>query len=252
MEFVVKEDKDKFELMKKLVDFQKNVKQPKKDKSNPFSKSSYASLQSVQETAIEALEPLGLSFFQDFGMNNEGKTLSVQTIIVSDLGMIKFNPIILPLEKITAQGVGSASTYARRYALTTNLAIVADEDDDGNNASNVSKNGYNKQNNGYQKRNYQQQPKASQATTKRNTSQSKPLNESEKLMAEEVRYNNNAKQAINKIGKQNAQQIFVKAKQIYKIDDIKKCRANDLANLNSYVEAEVKGQITKLGAMTND
>ncbi|KOY73939.1 hypothetical protein RZ70_00590 [Apilactobacillus kunkeei] len=243
MEFVVKEDKDKFELMKKMVDFQKNVKQPKKDKNNPFSKSSYASLQSVQETAVEALEPLGLSFFQDFGINNEGKTLSVQTIIISNLGMIKFNPIVLPLEKITAQGVGSASTYARRYALTTNLAIVADEDDDGNNASNVSKNGYNKQNNGYQKHNYQQQPKANQ---------SKPLNESEKLKDEEIRYNNNAKQAIEKIGKQNAQQIFVKAKQIYKIDDIKKCRANDLANLNSYVEAEVKGQITKLGAMTND
>ncbi|MFY1048600.1 ERF family protein [Apilactobacillus sp. 1-1-2] len=248
MEFVVKEDKDKFELMKKMVEFQKNVKQPKKDKNNPFSKSNYASLQSVQETAVEALEPLGLSFFQDFGINNEGKALSVQTIIISNLGMIKFNPIVLPLEKITAQGVGSASTYARRYALTTNLAIVADEDDDGNNASNVSKNGYNKQNNGYQKRNYQQQPK----TTKRNTNQSKPLNESEKLMAEEIRYNYNAKQAIEKIGKQNAQQIFVKAKQIYKIDDIKKCRANDLANLNSYVEAEVKGQITKLGAMTND
>ena len=251
MEFVVKEDKDKFELMKKMVEFQKNVKQPKKDKNNPFSKSSYASLQSVQETAVEALEPLGLSFFQDFGINNEGKTLSVQTIIISNLGMIKFNPIVLPLEKITAQGVGSASTYARRYALTTNLAIVADEDDDGNNASNVSKNGYNKQNNGYQKRNYQQ-PKANQSNNKRNTNQSKPLNESEKLKAEEIRYNNNAKQAIEKIGKQNAQQIFVKAKQIYKIDDIKKCRANDLANLNSYVEAEVKGQITKLGAMTND
>ena len=245
MEFVVKEDKDKFELMKKMVEFQKNVKQPKKDKNNPFSKSSYASLQSVQETAVEALEPLGLSFFQDFGINNEGKTLSVQTIIISNLGMIKFNPIVLPLEKITAQGVGSASTYARRYALTTNLAIVADEDDDGNNASNVSKNGY-------QKHNYQQQPKANQSNNKRNTNQSKPLNESEKLKAEEIRYNNNAKQAIEKIGKQNAQQIFVKAKQIYKIDDIKKCRANDLANLNSYVEAEVKGQITKLGAMTND
>jgi hypothetical protein len=41
----------------------------------------------------------------------------------------------LLLDKRNSQGLGSAITYARRYALTAVLNLVADEDDDGNQAS---------------------------------------------------------------------------------------------------------------------
>lgn len=37
----------------------------------------------------------------------------------------------VPLEKNTPQGVGSAITYARRYAISSLLGIYADSDDDG-------------------------------------------------------------------------------------------------------------------------
>lgn len=239
MEFDVKDEKDKFELMKKMVEFQKNVKQPKKDKNNPFSKSSYASLQSVQETVVEALEPLGLSFFQDFGINNEGKTLSVQTVIISDLGMIKFNPIVLPLEKITAQGVGSASTYARRYALTTNLAIVADEDDDGNNASYANKrsNNYRKNNNAGKSQTYQN--KLTQQQTPKSNNPVDEIQEKQKYYAKCVM------QSEAKLGKEKTKEILDATKSIYKIEDPYSANVNQLTNLTNYFIAQVQGEITK-------
>jgi hypothetical protein len=43
-------------------------------------------------------------------------------------------PLYLP-EHPTSQTLGSAITYARRYALTAVLNLVADEDDDGHSAS---------------------------------------------------------------------------------------------------------------------
>ena len=38
---------------------------------------------------------------------------------------------IIPLPKNDPQGMGSAITYARRYALTAMLGIITEEDDDG-------------------------------------------------------------------------------------------------------------------------
>ena len=43
--------------------------------------------------------------------------------------------MLLMLAKQDPQGQGSAITYARRYSLMAVLGLVADEDDDGNNAS---------------------------------------------------------------------------------------------------------------------
>lgn len=43
--------------------------------------------------------------------------------------------ILLPNPQGTAQGLGSAVTYMRRYDITTSLGLVADLDDDGNAAS---------------------------------------------------------------------------------------------------------------------
>jgi len=41
----------------------------------------------------------------------------------------------LPMGKVTAQGAGSAVTYARRYSLCAALGIAAEDDDDGNAAT---------------------------------------------------------------------------------------------------------------------
>lgn len=43
--------------------------------------------------------------------------------------------LLLPNPQGTAQGLGSAITYMRRYDITSSLGLVADLDDDGNAAS---------------------------------------------------------------------------------------------------------------------
>jgi hypothetical protein len=53
-------------------------------------------------------------------------------------------PLYLP-DAPTSQTLGSAITYARRYALTAVLNLVADEDDDGGKASNQPTRSYGKQ-----------------------------------------------------------------------------------------------------------
>jgi hypothetical protein len=76
----------------------------------------------------------GLSFIQ-YPVNGE-RSIGVETLIMHTSGeWIKFEPFFLPIEKSTAQGAGSATTYAKRYALSAALGIDSDEDDDGNQAS---------------------------------------------------------------------------------------------------------------------
>lgn len=239
MEFIVKEEKDKFALMKKLVEFQKTVKQPEKDNFNPLSKSKYATLSSVQKSITEAMTPLGLSFFQDYVNDQDGKLISVQTIIVSEIGMIKFNPIVLPIEKVTAQGIGSASTYARRYALTTNLSIVADEDDDGNQASNVQHNS----NSNYKK----QYTKRTQTAPKQQPAAKTTTKTDEKTTTQGLmkRYYNTA---VEQLGKSNADTAFNKAKQTMGADDPYTLNIDGMKNFINVFVQNVKELKTMVGA----
>lgn len=48
---------------------------------------------------------------------------------------MEFDPLFLPMDKMTAQGAGSVITYARRYALSCVFGIASESDDDGNHAS---------------------------------------------------------------------------------------------------------------------
>ncbi|TPR46991.1 single-stranded DNA-binding protein [Apilactobacillus micheneri] len=135
MKIEVNDPKDKVEILKAFAKFQSQVESPKKDQDNPFTKSKYAGLESVINAVTKGMKGTGLSFVQDFVQNDNPKILSVQTILLHDKGIITFSPINIPIEKANAQGIGSANTYARRYALATNLAITGEADDDGNSAS---------------------------------------------------------------------------------------------------------------------
>lgn len=59
----------------------------------------------------------------------------VTTIIHADSGETTATEMLLMHAKDDPQGQGSAITYARRYSLLSILGLVADEDDDGNSAS---------------------------------------------------------------------------------------------------------------------
>jgi hypothetical protein len=67
---------------------------------------------------------------QDASLCDRG--VSVTTRLIHSSGQwIEFGPLTVPMSKQDAHGVGSATTYARRYGLSAALGIVAD-DDDGN------------------------------------------------------------------------------------------------------------------------
>ena len=105
---------------------------------NPYYKSNYADLGEVWRVARPVLAKHGLSVLQflvDAGPERTGlRTILlhssgewVSEVVSSRLGAGKDGKI-----KDDAQGVGSATTYLRRYGLSACLGIVSDDDDDGN------------------------------------------------------------------------------------------------------------------------
>lgn len=110
-----------------------------KESSNPFFKSKYADLHSVWEAGRGALSKNGLSVSQLSGYSamGENSVFGLYTTLLHSSG--QFMRSFFPIQPVKAdpQSLGSATTYARRYALAAILGIVT-EDDDGNAASNKS------------------------------------------------------------------------------------------------------------------
>jgi len=115
----------------------------KKDSKNPFFSSTYADLASVWDACRHALSTNGLSVIQMPSMRSDGYVV-VRTILAHESGQwiageLAVKPIYINKagEEVACndpQGIGSAITYARRYALAAFVG-VAPEDDDGNAAS---------------------------------------------------------------------------------------------------------------------
>jgi ERF superfamily len=121
-----------------LCQFQAECPAPKKTAENPHFKSKYSPLEEIISTIRPHLAKNGLSFFQS--TTTEGENICVTTLILHTSGeFIETDPLKLPMGKVTAQGAGSAVTYARRYSLCAALGIAAEEDDDGNGATQTPK-----------------------------------------------------------------------------------------------------------------
>ena len=104
-----------------------------KDTSNPFFKSKYADLASIWNACRSALTSHGIAVTQ-WLVESEGDRLGIVTRLACE-GEWMMARWSMPVSKQDPQGYGSAATYARRYALAAALGVVADEDDDGNAAS---------------------------------------------------------------------------------------------------------------------
>lgn len=104
-----------------------------KDKANPYFKSTYADLASVWGACRAALSSNGLSVVQTPEQSEKG--VIVSTMLLHSSGQWIKGSYLMPISKFDAQSIGSAITYARRYALAA-LVGVAPEDDDGNAANN--------------------------------------------------------------------------------------------------------------------
>jgi hypothetical protein len=103
-----------------------------KNATNPAFKTKYANLAAVVEAVMPSMNDNGLAVIQSPSF--DGEILNIETYIVhQEGGWIKSILEVRPA-KTDAQGIGSAITYLRRYALMS-IAGVAPEDDDGNAAS---------------------------------------------------------------------------------------------------------------------
>ncbi|MCE5604759.1 ERF family protein [Staphylococcus pseudintermedius] len=123
------------EINKAMVAFRKEVKQPLKDKNNPFFKSKYVPLENVVEAIDEAATPHGLSYTQ-WALNDKDGRVGVATMLMHESGeYIEYDPVFMNAEKNTPQGAGSLISYLKRYSLSAIFGITSDQDDDGNIAS---------------------------------------------------------------------------------------------------------------------
>lgn len=122
-----------------VVKAQGELKHAAKDSTNEGFKQGkkaarYADLSAVWDAAKPVLVANDLAALQDV-INTEAG-MGVRTRLLHKSGQwIEFDPPIIPLDRKNAHGAGSALTYGRRYSLSAALGVVADEDDDGNAAS---------------------------------------------------------------------------------------------------------------------
>lgn len=122
------------ELAGALAKAQGEMRPAAKDAVNPHFKSRYADLGAVWEACRVPLTSNGLSVIQAPADSEPGR-LALTTFLLHSSGEWLSTTYSLKLSQDTAHGAGSALTYLRRYALAALVGVVADEDDDGNTAS---------------------------------------------------------------------------------------------------------------------
>jgi len=112
-----------------LAKAQAELKNATLNKVNPHFKSKYADLAGIRDTVTPVLSKHGLSIIQFTEVTNVGFCLVTMMLHESGQSISGRYPLPELLEK--PQAMGSAVTYARRYALSAMCGISAEEDDDG-------------------------------------------------------------------------------------------------------------------------
>lgn len=121
-------------LAKSLVAFNKEVKIIEKDGKNPHFKNDYATLDTIINEVRPVLAKHGLVIMQFPG--GDGEKYTLRTMLMHESGeWIESEPLTMRPVKNDPQGIGSCTTYARRYSLSAMLSLNTGEDDDGNGAT---------------------------------------------------------------------------------------------------------------------
>ena len=101
-----------------------------KDSVNPHFRNKYASLSNIIEAVTPHLNSVGLTVVQ------MPTTEGLETLLLHESGeYISSLSTIAAKDPMNPQAVGSAITYARRYAMGAVLSLNIDEDDDANAAA---------------------------------------------------------------------------------------------------------------------
>jgi hypothetical protein len=98
-----------------------------KDSVNPFFKSRYADLESVWNACRRALAENGLSVVQSASATESG--VAVTTMMLHSSGQWMRDTLPLHPKDLSPQGIGSAITYGRRYALAAMAGVYQTDDD---------------------------------------------------------------------------------------------------------------------------
>lgn len=126
------------ELAKALTAFQKASPPITKDKTAKLGSYSYkyADLSTIWEKIRGTLADNELSVIQSPSSYQTEQSLT--TMLLHSTGQWVSDTMSLKIIQDTPQGQGSAITYARRYALTAMLGLVADDDNDASNHKIIS------------------------------------------------------------------------------------------------------------------
>lgn len=117
------------EIAAALAKAQSEMTNPAFDAQNPHFRSRFASLAAVRNAVVPVLAKHGICLTQDLKLVEGGVSCTTTLTHASGQQMI-FGPLVMPLAQLNPQQVGSASTYAKRYAMQAVAAVVGDEDDD--------------------------------------------------------------------------------------------------------------------------
>lgn len=124
------------ELFAALSKAQGEIENASKSSANPHFKSKYADLAEILNTVRPVFSKHGLSLIQSTGF--DGSLVTVTTLLAHAAGgYVSAQAACVPA-KTDAQGIGSATTYLRRYSAAA-VAGIAQEDDDGQAAAHDGK-----------------------------------------------------------------------------------------------------------------
>lgn len=116
------------ELAKALALAQLQMTPAKRDATNPFFKSDYATLESVSDACLPALNKNGIAVTQTTAPGNDFDHLLYTTLMHTSGQWITSCYIVHPT-KNDPQASGSALSYARRYSLAAIAGVVVSDDD---------------------------------------------------------------------------------------------------------------------------
>ena len=133
------QSQDTTKLAKALIAVQRQLHPAIKDSTNPFTKSRYASLNSVMDACRTALLDAGIWLTQYPVPATAGYLGLVTKLTHSESGQWQGSLAVVPLAKDDPQGMGISMTYIRRYALSAMLGIVTEDDTGGEIRSTASR-----------------------------------------------------------------------------------------------------------------
>lgn len=111
-----------------LAAFQAELPTVDLDSTNPHFKSKFASLANITKKVLPELSKHGFSY--SVGSFVDNGLLVVDAHLIHESG--ESRSFQFPITETQPQKIGSAITYAKRYAIQALTGVVADEDDDGN------------------------------------------------------------------------------------------------------------------------